>query len=93
MEIDAIARLVDKGFIQKPTLAWNLHKAVGLDKGQLRYRRQQIQPNRRVEEIRAEFHGLSSDQRIEEAQRRLASAISRLRQAERPRKSRTYVER
>ena len=27
MEIDAIAKLVDEGFIQKPTLTWNLHKS------------------------------------------------------------------
>jgi hypothetical protein len=93
MEIDAIARLVDEVFIKKPTLTWNLHKSVDLDKGQLRYRRQQIQPNRRIEEIRTEFEGLSSDERVEEAQRRLASEISEFRQYGRPRKVLFYVER
>jgi hypothetical protein len=92
MEIDAIAKLVDEGFIQKPTLTWNLHKAVDLDKGALRYRRQQVQPNRRIEEIRAEFDGLSSGERIEEAQRRLASGISEFRRYGRPRKVLSYDE-
>jgi hypothetical protein len=92
MEIDAIASLVEEGFIPKPTLSWNLHKAVDLDKGQLRYRRQQIRPNRRIEEIRAEFDGLSSDERVEEAHRRLTSATSEFRRAGRPRKGTNYVE-
>jgi hypothetical protein len=92
MEIDAIARLVEEGFIPSRGLTRKLYEKLALERGQLLYRRQQIQPNPRVEEIRSEFRDLPRHERVEEAERRLVSAISKFRRAERPRKSRSHTE-
>jgi hypothetical protein len=98
-ELDAIARLVDEGFLSEKSLTENIYKKLSVTKDQFNHYRKLVQPNGRTEELRFVLSQFTvkdpvdgTEERREEAEKRLSSVIKRFREQRRPTKTHQYGE-